>query len=212
MKRKSLFIVALAAAVVVSLVVLRVTVFRERAQCPGWEVVYDGYGEVQCGSGTVDITTKSAAKPSITHGGLVVAQEEGEGRVSAKMTTLDQVRKGQPNPWEVAWFLWRYQDPEHFYAIVLKPNGWEVSKQDPDYKGNQRFLDSGDSPTFEVGKTYEVEVTPVGEATFVIKVDGQEITTVTDRESPYLKGKVGLYTEDASVRFSDVDKGDPPGK
>lgn len=29
-----------------------------------------------------------------------------------------------------------------FYALCLKPNGWEVSKQDPAYKGGQRFLKS----------------------------------------------------------------------
>lgn len=61
-----------------------------------------------------------------------------------------------PNPWEVGWLLWCFSpDPTHpydpsptsnsnfrFYALALKPNGWEVSKQDPSYKGGQRFLKS----------------------------------------------------------------------
>lgn len=64
----------------------------------------------------------------------------------------------KPNPWEVGWLLWCFSpDPTHpydpsptsnsnfrFYAITLKPNGWEVSKQDPSYKGGQRFLKSND--------------------------------------------------------------------
>jgi hypothetical protein len=62
----------------------------------------------------------------------------------------------EPNPWEVGWLLWCFSpDPTHpydpsptsnsnfrFYALTLKPNGWEVSKQDPSYKGGQRFLKS----------------------------------------------------------------------
>lgn len=62
----------------------------------------------------------------------------------------------KPNPWEVGWLLWCFSpDPTHpydpsptsnsnfrFYALTLKPNGWEVSKQDPSYKGGQRFLKS----------------------------------------------------------------------
>lgn len=65
----------------------------------------------------------------------------------------------KPNPWEVGWLLWCFSpDPTHpydpsptsnsnfrFYAVVLKPNGWEVSKQDPSYKGGQRFLKSNDA-------------------------------------------------------------------
>lgn len=65
----------------------------------------------------------------------------------------------EPNPWEVGWLLWCFSpDPTHpydpsptgnsnfrFYALCLKANGWEVSKQDPSYKGGQRFLKSNDA-------------------------------------------------------------------
>lgn len=88
--------------------------------------------------------------------------------LSANIVTTAQLRNGdntpptpqnpesKPNPWEVGWLLWCFSpDPTHpydpsptsnsnfrFYALVLKPNGWEVSKQDPSYKGGQRFLKS----------------------------------------------------------------------
>lgn len=87
---------------------------------------------------------------------------------SANIVTLAQLRNkdntpptpqnpdSKPNPWEVGWLLWCFSpDPTHsydpsptsnsnfrFYALCLKPNGWEVSKQDPSYKGGQRFLKS----------------------------------------------------------------------
>ena len=87
---------------------------------------------------------------------------------SANIVTTKQLRNpdntpptkdnptSRPNPWEVGWLLWCFSpDPTHpydpsptsnsnfrFYALCLKPNGWEVSKQDPSYKGGQRFLKS----------------------------------------------------------------------
>lgn len=88
--------------------------------------------------------------------------------LSANIVTTRQLRNkdntpptpqnptSEPNPWEVGWLLWCFSpDPTHpydpsptsnsnfrFYALCLKPNGWEVSKQDPSYKGGQRFLKS----------------------------------------------------------------------
>ena len=87
---------------------------------------------------------------------------------SANIVTTKQLRNkdntpptkdnpdSRPNPWEVGWLLWCFSpDPTHpydpsptsnsnfrFYALCLKANGWEVSKQDPSYKGGQRFLKS----------------------------------------------------------------------
>lgn len=83
----------------------------------------------------------------------------------------------KPNPWEVGWLLWCFSpDPTHpydpsptsnsnfrFYALCLKPNGWEVSKQDPSYKGGQRFLKSNDAKDprkFPPHNTTEENVNP----------------------------------------------------
>lgn len=83
----------------------------------------------------------------------------------------------EPNPWEVGWLLWCFSpDPTHpydpsptsnsnfrFYALTLKPNGWEVSKQDPSYKGGQRFLKSNDAKDprkFPPHNTTEESVNP----------------------------------------------------
>lgn len=108
---------------------------------------------------------------------------------SANMVTTAQLRNkdntpptkenpdSKPNPWEVGWLLWCFSpDPTHpydpsptsnsnfrFYALVLKPNGWEVSKQDPSYKGGQRFLKSNtqeDPRTFPPHNTTEENVNP----------------------------------------------------
>lgn len=88
--------------------------------------------------------------------------------LSANIVTTEQLRnkdntpptpqnpESKPNPWEVGWLLWCFSpDPTHpydpsptsnsnfrFYALCLKANGWEISKQDPAYPGGQRFLKS----------------------------------------------------------------------
>ena len=108
---------------------------------------------------------------------------------SANIVTQQQLRNkdntpptkdnpdSKPNPWEVGWLLWCFSpDPTHpydpsptsnsnfrFYAITLKPNGWEVSKQDPSYKGGQRFLKSNDAKDprkFPPHNTTEENVNP----------------------------------------------------
>ena len=108
---------------------------------------------------------------------------------SANIVTTEQLRNkdntpptkdnpdSKPNPWEVGWLLWCFSpDPTHpydpsptsnsnfrFYALCLKPNGWEVSKQDPSYKGGQRFLKSNtdvDPRKFPPHNTTEENVNP----------------------------------------------------
>ena len=109
--------------------------------------------------------------------------------LSANIVTQEQLRNkdntpptkdnpdSKPNLWEVGWLLWCFSpDPTHpydpsptsnsnfrFYAITLKPNGWEVSKQDPSYKGGQRFLKSNDAKDprkFPPHNTTEENVNP----------------------------------------------------
>lgn len=109
--------------------------------------------------------------------------------LSANIVTQEQLRNkdntpptkdnpdSKPNPWEVGWLLWCFSpDPTHpydpsptsdsnfrFYAITLKPNGWDVSKQDPSYKGGQRFLKSNDAKDprkFPPHNTTEENVNP----------------------------------------------------
>jgi hypothetical protein len=38
----------------------------------------------------------------------------------------------------------------------------------------------------------------------MVWIDGEHVVTFTDQERPYRGGRIGFYTEDAEVRFSDV--------
>ena len=115
-----------------------------------------------------------------------------------------QLRTGStPNAWEVGWVLWHYTDDTHFYYLALKPDGWELGKEDPAYPGAQRFLRTASSPTFTVGSWHKVTVQQVANV-ITVSADGVALGSFTDLERPYLSGRLGLYTEDAQVHFDDV--------
>lgn len=182
--------------------------WEEGTWCGAWRLVYHGYGVAQ-GSQDAEgwryrLEPKTVDRADQTSAALAVsAQDLGDLEVSARMRTLEQLRRPEANPWEVAWLLWHYTDDQHFYYVALKPNGWELGKAHPDYPGAQRFLATGSSPTFPVGDWYHVRIRQVGDR-IQLSVDGEPLIDFRDDDAPYLGGSVGLYTEDAAVEFSDV--------
>lgn len=179
-------------------------VWAENSVHGPWRVVYTGYGSVVGDQSTIVLEPQAPAGPDVTHAALV-AQNKAPTDLEAKavMRTERQLRASGPNTWEVGWVLWRYRDDDHFYAVALKPNGWEVTKQDPAYPGSQRFLSTGSEPTFPVGLAHEVTIRQRGD-TMTVSANGVHLTTFTDMERPYPDGGFALYTEDARVAFSDV--------
>lgn len=210
-RRRTLLVMA-AALAIVGLVILVRQDRSEQTWLDGqrygdWLAVYNGYGETTSSWDsdvqTVRLHPAVAERSDVTHAGLVVSNSRyGDAIVTARTRTVNQLRD-VPNPWEVGWLLWRYSDPDHFYALVLKPNGWELSKQDPRFPGRQRFLASGTVPIFAIGPTREVSVRFRGDR-FDVSVDGAHLTSYRDLEDPYLTGSVGLYSEDAVVDFSGI--------
>ncbi len=179
-------------------------VWNEGSTHSGWRVVFDGYGGVR-GSASgdrIELRPNETTSASTTHGALVASSDtHADVTFTVDVQTNEQLRRPSPNPWEVGWVLVRYQDRNHFYAFVPKPNGWELSKQDPAFRGSQRFLASGTTPTFQVGDRHRVRFEARG-PTLTITVDDRHLTTFTDTDSPYLTGGVALYTEDAHVTFT----------
>ena len=193
-----------------------------------WLSRYDGYGRTTVlaegvgGGAALAQTPKAATRPEDTHASLVISQQTvGDLQLDVRLRTARQLRTPTPNGWEVAWVLWHYEHDHRFYYFVPKPNGWELgkvdnSKRDPGgteciwptysncrYPGAQRFLATGSNKAFPVGHWYDVRIRQVGPA-ITVSVDGAHLVTFQDDESPYLSGSVGLYSEDAEVRFDDV--------
>jgi hypothetical protein len=174
-----------------------------------WLFVFDGYGcnaFVTLSGNTVLLEQPAVAtQPYETHANLVIGPAtSGDVTVQADIATSRQLRTGSAaNTWEVGWLLWHYTDNLHFYYVILKPNGWEIGKEDPAYPGAQRFLAAGSSPQFPLGPWYRVRVAQSG-GTIQLYVNDLLIATTFDDDSPYTGGRVGLYTEDAESYFDNV--------
>jgi hypothetical protein len=134
--------------------------------------------------------------------------------------TVQQHRDPLPADWEVAWALFNYTDTNHFYAVVLKTDGWELSKEyeTSDGEQDQDFLATGHAP-FPVGHLYRVTINQLLDISAVtLTVHVQDLTAGTPRQRlcmfrddgkrpsgpAYRHGHVGLYTEDCTAHYHEV--------
>jgi hypothetical protein len=198
-----------AALAVLALVGCGPTQASARGPSLPWRLAYNGYGHVWMSAhhGIVSVTLQPAraASPADTHAALVLSLNSWRDlTVEVRIRTNRQLRQPRPNPWEVGWLLWHYVSDQHFYYIALKPNGWELGKEDPNYPGHQRYLATGTHPEFPPGRWYVVRVQQRGDA-IQVNVDGRRLVRFVDRQRPYRSGRVGLYVEDASATFQPVD-------
>ena len=175
-----------------------------------WRVVFTGHGQVSTSGQAIQLAPERATAPGSTHAGLVVsARKYGNFTATLTVRTLRQLRQGAagtPHPWEVGWVLWHYTSNRSFYALTLEQHGWVLSKQDPAYRGAERFLASGRTPGFPVGRAHQVQITQTG-PTITVRADGHLLTRFTDTQRPYLTGSLGLYCEDSVARFEAIHLG-----
>lgn len=205
--RPSLVVVA-AAAIAVALSGCQPAQAQRPDPSRQWHTAYNGYGHIweRTHGRKLFFTIKPAraTSPASTHAALVLSSRRWRNLTAMiRVHTNYQLRHPHPNPWEVGWFLWHYTDDHHFYYILLKPNGWELGKEDPRYPGGQRFLVTATSPRFPPAHWYDISVRQRG-AVIDVDVDGHRLVRFVDRQRPYLSGMVGLYVEDASATFQPV--------
>ncbi len=170
-----------------------------------WRVAYNGFGRVASysrdGQNVFTLAPERPTSLTQTHAALMLsAGNWSDFSFTVRLRTAAQLRHPQPNAWEVAWVLWHFTDDKHFYYLILKPNGFELGKEDPSYPGSQRFLVTGTEPAFPVGRWYVVRIDQRADV-ITISVDGRGLLRFVDSHTPYLAGRLGLYTEDASAAF-----------
>ena len=161
------------------------------------------WGATSVRQGVFRLESTPPSSPSETHSALLTsAPLRGDATFSFTATTLAQLRLGSaPNPWEAAWAMFRFRDLENYYWFVLKPNGWELGKKQG--SDTQRFLATGPSPTLALGRPNAVRIVTEG-SRIRITVDGAAVVDFTDPRPLPAGGSVGLYEEDARVRFDAV--------
>lgn len=176
-----------------------------------WYSIFNGYGRTSVtGTGaqlTIMLAPGRARTSHDTHAALVITKSWYQDFVAVThVRTVRQLRRGaagQPNPWEVGWVVWHYTSNRHFYALTLEATGWVLSKQDPAYRGGERFLVSGKFPRFRIGVTHSVGIVQIGNQ-ITISADGHRLTQYTDTQRPYLSGGFGVYSEDSLARFGHI--------
>src|SRR5215211_987107 len=190
-----------------------------------WLGMYNGQGS----SGTTVTTTttmtttvssgnevffqkpKASAFPTETHAALTLtAQEYEDVDIYLKVRTVQQLRQNSPpNPWEVAWVMWRYQDDWHHYYFIFKPNGIELGKKQNDERADgQVFLFTANEPQLAMNRWNIWNIRMVDnhiEEWLKVGLSWKKVVDYYDRNNPIEgPGRVGLYNEDAHVQFDNV--------
>jgi hypothetical protein len=171
---------------------------------PNWYLGYNGYGAVTASQRDTKfvLEPKTSTTPSTTHAALVLSTKTYKNlNATVRLTTNRQLRRNSPaNPWEVGWFVWDYTNDNHFYYLLLKPNGFELGQENPQYPGAQRYLVTKSGPRFPIGHQYTIRIVQSG-ATIKAYVDGKFLVSCTDHEHPYYSGHMGFYDEDSVATF-----------
>lgn len=186
-----------------------------------WFNKYNGFGA----SGTVTTTSlaatenntvfyeepKTSIHPNETHAALTLTTQTYEDvEMYLKVKTNKQLRENSmPNPWEVAWIIWRYQDEWHHYYFIFKPNGIELGKkQNENQAEEQIFLYTANEPKLKIDEwnTWYIKMSGNHIEIWLKMADGtiQRVVNYQDNAPITGPGNIGLYTEDAHVQFDDV--------
>jgi hypothetical protein len=192
-----------------------------------WKAIYTGYGSMGVASSTNPTTStknnyffeepKTSVYHNQTRGSLVTTTKAfSDFKMTLKMKTVKQIRENSPpNPWETGWVFWHYMDRFHYYALVLKTDGFQIEKKDNNVRCDcEIYLVDVSHPKVKLGQwqTVTLRVTNSASGTPHIKVwvNGVKAADFVDNKirqpnSPELaSGDVGLYNEDALVNFDNV--------
>jgi hypothetical protein len=166
-----------------------------------WTVWYDAPASFDRGG--VTLWSPGSTRPGETFSTLVTSRARWRDQTFAlRMTTQRQLRTGSPaNPWEVGWVMFRFLDRRNYYWFILKTNGFELGKKQGSFE--QHFLVLGDLPFAPVGAARRVQVRTQG-ARIRVWVDGAPIVDYVDAHPLREPGSIGLYEEDARVRFDSL--------
>ena len=158
------------------------------------------WGATSFDAAGVTLASQPPVAADETHSALITTKRTWtDATIGFSTTTLKQLRQTTaPNTWEVGWVLFHFTDLENYYWFMLKTNGFELGKKQG--SDTQQFLVSGDLPAIAVGQQRRIHVKTLGPRIQVF-VDGAKLVDYVDPH-PLKAGSVGLYEEDAQVRFN----------
>lgn len=168
-----------------------------------WQYIYSGYGRAEISNGKLTLEPQAATQPDETHAALVVSENKTwkDYNLSLEAITEQQLRQQTAaNPWETAWILFRYQDPQTFYYFIHKPNGIELGKLQGSAEQHFLFTDNQPQLTLNTWSRYNINI----EGNHItIAVNGRQVIDYMDN-NPIAEGGIGFYTEDARIAIKNV--------
>lgn len=183
---------------------------------PYWTCLWLGYGTGSVSSGQLWLMPRASTSPGETHSALVRSNfplPQAGWAISVRVATDAQLRtaKGRKkkdpvaNPWEVAWLIaGMADDGSSGLYFMLKPNGVELGAYA--MGGAQRvYLFTSGTPTLVLGQENDFRLVNDGLGLTAL-LDGSPVASapLTALSGWPLGNKIGLYSEDAAVRFGPV--------
>lgn len=172
-----------------------------------WTTVYDGYGSVtyDAAKGIV-MAPQTSTTYDETHAALVLGKNATAKnfRLSVTGITEQQLRQNSsPNAWETLWIFFNYNpkgDGKDTNYFALKPNGVELGTAYQDL--GQTFLYTGPTNATAVGVSNKFDIEKIGNHV-TVSINGHVVTDFTGALVD-VPGSIGLYSEDARVRITNV--------
>ncbi|MBT6068410.1 hypothetical protein HOG48_01510 [Candidatus Peregrinibacteria bacterium] len=191
-----------------------------------WETVFTGYGTVEIEDDYVRLAPMTATSSWETHAALVVSEEEltGDYEMTFTVENVEQLRENTPpNAWEAPWFVFGYKDvtnihgdpDQTFTYLILKPDGYGLELGEALEEDDQTFMwtSTYGEDSYDEGVEYDV-VLRVENGAITVHIDDVQkfvYNNENDRQTLTLDGKLGFYSEDADVIFSNFDVVDLDG-
>ncbi len=173
-----------------------------------WKNLWNGYGSSGVNNSVFFMYPSISTNINDTSSNLVIStQSFANFELNIDVKTINQLRQNnQPNPWEVAWIIFRFTDLTHYYYFTVKINGIELGK----YDGGQEIIDqkilyTAETPTLTIGTWSTWKINIINNH-IIIYVDNIKVIDYVDNTmSNQLKsGSIGMYNEDALTNFSNV--------
>ena len=168
-----------------------------------WKTEYSGYGKVIYQDNKIFMAPKEARIPQNTHASLVLSKFKvlsDNFEIVVDYKNVTSLRKVKPNTWEVFWLFFNYvpgaDNVKTANYVVAKPNGIELGRAAK--LTEQAFIKTAEEPRATFNEWHRLKVHKAGGA---LKVYFDEVFVFETSEDQLFTahGKIGLYTEDASV-------------
>ena len=168
-----------------------------------WKIEYKSDGRIDFYSDQIFMAPKPVHLPQHTLSTLVLSKFDivsDNFEIIVDYKNLAALRKHNPNPWEVFWLLFNYVpgagDVKTANYVVAKTNGIEMGRAAKII--DQTYIKTADYPKATFDEWHRLRVHKIDDA-LKIYFNDEFVFAIPVNQLFTAPGKIGLYSEDASV-------------